>query len=57
LVATNSTGVRVDNNKEWTLVSPKKHTDKSNKRNKGETVPKGHLITLQKINKNWNTLL
>jgi hypothetical protein len=44
LVSTNNTGVRVDNNKEWTLVSSKKHIEKSNKCSKGETVPTGHLI-------------
>jgi hypothetical protein len=33
------------NNKEWTLVSSKKHIEKSNKRNKGEIVSVGHLIT------------
>jgi hypothetical protein len=30
LVSTSKTGVRVDNNKEWTLVASKKHIEKSN---------------------------
>jgi hypothetical protein len=45
LVFTSNTRVRVGNNKEWTLVSSKKRTEKSNKRSKGETIPTGHLIT------------
>jgi hypothetical protein len=46
LFSTSNMGVRVDNNKEWTRVSPKKkHIEKSNKRSKGEIVSIGHLIT------------